>query len=260
MTVASTSTAIAGGPQTTPAEPSLAGARACVVAAAVLAATALVLAVLAVWTPQHAVPEDAFVCALASLAALRLSPVLRRRELQAHGGLDGSTGLANLAALAAVGEPLLAKSRRAGRPFSIVVLDFTELAEVREIYGRGIATRVLGRVVARMHELGGGCGVPLRTGKTQFTILLPGARRDAARAMVERVLGKPCRVEFDAGGSEIVLVPDIAADTIASDGETVAEVHRDLARGLARARRYEQARQDWLQRERERHSRPMPLA
>ncbi|MBC5766708.1 diguanylate cyclase domain-containing protein [Ramlibacter albus] len=199
-------------------------------------------------------PAAALVSAFARVAA-----ALQGRSPAAREFLDTTTGLGNHGGLAGIGQPMLDAARRDGRPFSIVVLDFSELTEVREIYGTETARRVVQRVVRKLRLLAGPRGAALRTGRTEFTVLLPGANRDAACAAVHRVLGKPSRVEFDAGDCEIVLVPEIVADNVANDGESLVEVHDEISRGLAKARHDEMRRVQWLQRERERHSRPMAL-
>lgn len=209
---------------------------------------------------QYTAVYAACACTLACLLGSWLAAAVHRRALARHGWLDTATGMGNRDALVPVGQPLLDKARAARRPFSVVVLDFSELAEVREIYGRETTQRVIARVVERVEALAGPRGVALRTGAAQFTVLLPGSAQEAAGARIWRALGKPCRVEFEAGDSEIVLVPEIAAENVAADDATVDEVWRDLAQGLARDRRLEQRRQQWLQRERERHSRPMAFA
>jgi GGDEF domain-containing protein len=119
---------------------------------------------------------------------------------------------------------------------------------------------VLERVARAMRELAGPWGLPARTAADRFTVLLPGMNQREAWQQVERVLGRPSRIEFEAGRHEIVLVPEIAAEHVARDGESALDLGRELAGELARRRHYEERRRTWLRRERERHSRPMPLA
>jgi diguanylate cyclase (GGDEF)-like protein len=234
--------------------------RACQFAAALLALLALALAVLAAMSPPQAQPEAALACAVLALGVLRLASAAQRRSLAARGWLDAGTGLGNRQALGEVGAGILQAARRDRRQMTAVVLDFADLLEVREIYGRQVGQRVLARVVRKVQAIAGAHGTAFRTGKAQFTVLLPGANRDKAQAAVQRALGSPCRVEFDAGDSEIVLVPEVLAEVAAPDVETIDELYQELARALAEQREYEKRRQHWLARERERHSRPMALS
>ena len=232
----------------------------CQAAAGLFALLALTLAVFAAMSPPQAYPEAALACAVLSLAVLRIGSSAQRRCLAALGWLDAASGLGNRAALSSQGATLLQSARRDGRQMTVVLLDFADLLEVGEIYGRAVRQRVLKRVVRKMESIAGPHGTAFRTGKAQFTVLLPGANRIKAQAAVERVLGTPCRVEFDAGDSEIVLVPDVLTELAAPEVETIDELYRELARTLAEERDYEKRRQHWLARERERHSRPMALS
>lgn len=227
--------------------------------AAGLAVVALPLLALPEAAELLPVPQVALLCALAIVCLLRLAAGAQRREATDQGLVDSVTGLYNPRGFSVVGAQLLEQVRREGRPLSLVVFDFSDLLEVRSIYGRDVSRKLLARVVRKMQAVAGGRGAAARTGKTEFSILLPGANRDKAQAIIHRVLGKPSRIEFDAGDSEIVLVPDIMAEMAAPGVETIEELHREVTRTLAEAHAYEQRRQHYLTRERERHSRPMSL-
>lgn len=170
---------------------------------------------------------------------------------------DRSTGLYNRAGLFAAANEAT-QARGAGLPVSMVVLDFADLREVYQIYGNAVARKVVERTVRRLRSLAGSRGFAGRTGPTQFTLVLPGATRDEAVRRIQRALGKPARVEFDAGDSEIVLVPDLLIDT-AEPGAAVQALYRQMCGELARIQTNELRRLNWLASERERHSRPMSL-
>jgi GGDEF domain-containing protein len=171
--------------------------------------------------------------------------------------LDRSTGLYNRSGLFAAANAAT-QARGAALPVSMVVLDFADLREVHQIYGNAIARQMVERIVRRMRSLAGSRGLAGRTGPTQFTVVLAGATQDKGVRLVQRVLGKPARVEFDAGDSEIVLVPDLLVDT-AEPGVPVQALYREMCGELARIQKNELRRLNWLASERERHSRPMSL-
>jgi diguanylate cyclase (GGDEF)-like protein len=224
------------------------------------AGLALLALPLSAATAALAVPEGALlICALASAGLLRLAAGAQRRDATAQGLVDSVTGLYNPRGFSQLGAELLEQARREGKPLSLVVFDFSDLMEVRSIYGREVSRKLLARVVRKMETVAGRRGLAARTGKTEFSILLPGAGRDKSKSIIQRALGKPSRIEFDAGDSEIVLVPDIMAEAAAPAVETVDELYREVFRNLAQARAYEKRRQHYLTRERERHSRPMSL-
>lgn len=169
--------------------------------------------------------------------------------------LDRSTGLFNRAGLMAAAEESL--RRRGGEvAVSAIVLEFADLREVRDIYGAAIARKVVARLVRRLRAMAGLRGLVGRTGPSQFTAIFVGCAAPRALRNLERGLGKPPRVEFDAGDSEIVLVPELVVDE-KGDDEPLHALQRRMARSLARLQNAERRRLDFLTSERERHSRPM---
>jgi diguanylate cyclase (GGDEF)-like protein len=203
--------------------------------------------------------EAALGCTVLAGAAWRLSLTVQHLQARRAGLVDVSTGLYSRLGLVREGDALLARCQRADRRLALVVIEFPDLQEVQQIYGRRIGQKVVERVVSRMRRIAGVRGLAARTGRTQFTLLLPGKGRHEAYAAVQRVLGQPSRIEFDAGDSEIVLVPDMGGEAADAATRTVDEVYREVAGTIARQRSNEARRQEWLTRERMRHSRPMSL-
>lgn len=172
--------------------------------------------------------------------------------------LDQSTGVYNRSGLFAAAEEAV-RVRPEGTPVSVVVVECSDLRELYQVYGKTISRKVAGRVVRRLRMMAGLDGLVGRTGPTEFTVVMPGATEDKAIRNLQRVLGKPARVEFDAGDSEIVLVPDLLVDSVDTGCETVQARQRAMSRELARILRNERRRLDFLTSERERHSQPMTL-
>ncbi|MGE4241514.1 diguanylate cyclase domain-containing protein [Ramlibacter sp.] len=225
--------------------------------AAVAALAALALALGAAMSASLADAEDALACAALALIALHFSGRAQRRVIAEHGGLDGSTGLYNRRGLVIAGDEAVARGK--ARPASLVVLDLSDLVEVPAIYGREIGHRVVKRVVERVQALAGPNGLAARTGKAQFTVMLPGTDLDKAVERVHHVLGRPGRIEFEAGHTEIILVPVVQVEALAAGQESVADLLGRMERLVASHIAQEQRRRAWLKRERERHSRPSPL-
>ncbi len=177
--------------------------------------------------------------------------------------IDAATALYNKEGLIAYGGRLLAECEASRRVLSVAVFDFADLIEVRSIYGTRIARSLTGVIVEKLLALAGDRGFAARTGLAEFTVVMPGMGRDRALAAIERVLGKPTRIEFDAGGNEIVLVPGFALETSGPDIGSVEDLYREVRTSIDEFQRGEERRHHHLQRERERHSRPMgitPLA
>ena len=176
----------------------------------------------------------------------------------AHDHMDPSTGLYNFEGLMSAADELLAPARRDGRPLTVIVIEFSDLREVRQLYGHAVSRKVVTNVVRKLQAVAGRRGLAGRTGAEQFTLVLP-TGRDRALQSLERVLGKTARIEFDGGDDEIVLVPDVAVDSTDAATECVQPLWDEMCRDLTQRHAHELRRQHCLQRERERHSRPMAL-
>jgi GGDEF domain-containing protein len=232
-------------------------------AASVVAAALFELTLAFVQSPSQASTAEfmahaGFLFIFPLLLAMRFGATMRAPDdTLENGRIDGSTALYNQVGFAAHGNALLAACRRDKRPLSAVVFDCADLLEVREIYGSRTARELMGRIVRKLTILSADHGLAARTGPAEFTVLLPGMNRDKALAAVARVLGTPSRIELDAGDSEIVLVPAFLAETVGSDISCVSQIHEELRGDLVRMEQNKQRRDSYLQRSRERHSRPM---
>lgn len=235
-------------------------------AAGVVAVAVLEFAVGSLQAPEPAPAADlmaqgGFLAIFPLLLAMKFGAVMRRPdEMLENGRMDSSTALYNLAGFAAHGDELLEACKREGRPLTVAVFDCADLLEVRTIYGSRIARKLMARIVRKLSALCVDRGLAARTGPAEFTVVLPGMGREKALAAIQRVLGNPTRIELDAGDSEIVLVPGFLVETAGSDTVSVEELHGELRLELARLQEHEQRRHHHMQRERERHSRPMGIA
>lgn len=207
---------------------------------------------------HEAAPGMLLLAPLAGVAALA-GDWMRRVDarLEAH-CIDPATRLCTLPGLLSYGEELLAS--RSQPAATLAVFDCSDLLEVRRIYGNRIARILIVRLAGKLAEIAGERGLAARTGPAEFAVLLPGTGRERAVQAVQQVLGTPSRIEYEAGHSEIVLVPEVLLGQAGEDEDNLAALHRLLSRKLAQAREHEAQRRRYLRRERERHSRPMPLA
>lgn len=194
-----------------------------------------------------------------ALAALLVGGWLRRADAghEAH-RFDPATRLCTLEGLLAHGEELLAARSRSGA--TLAVFDCSDLLEVRHIYGSRVARTLLHRLSGKLAAIAGDRGLAARTGPVEFAVLLPGAGRERALATLQHVLGAPSRIEYEAGDSEIMLVPDFLLGRLGEEEDDLAGLHRLLSHKLAWTREQEARRRRYLRLERERHSQSMPLS
>jgi GGDEF domain-containing protein len=199
----------------------------------------------------------AFLWIVPVLLAMGVGALVRRPGAQARASMDSSTSLYNQGGLLAHGQELLESLQRERRELTLAVFDCSDLLEVRQIYGNRTSRKLIACIIRKLSLLAGERGLAARTGPAQFAVAMPMSREKALLA-IGRALGNPTRIELEGGNSEIVLVPNLMVETVA-DGSSVERLFRALSRGLARLQEEEQLRQRYLQRERERHSRPMAL-
>lgn len=202
-------------------------------------------------------PAAAFLSSLPVLSLRRivgLVPVPGART-------DGSTGLPNESRMLKLGEDLLARARTADQAFTVAIFDFADLVEARSIYGAEVRDLLLHKLVRELRAVVGRTGVAGRTGKTEFTLVFPGLELDEAHDAIRAALGRPACVEFEIGGDEIMLVPDILVQDAGTEafGHSFARWHARARATLKAQQNREILRRRRIQRDRERHSRPMPV-
>jgi GGDEF domain-containing protein len=177
-------------------------------------------------------------------------------QLRSRWAPQASMGTARIepAALYALGDRHLAQTCRQGRPLGIAIFEFGDLREVRSLYGSRISRALMAQVLSHLTAVVGSRGVVARTASAQFTLLMPGSDRLKALEAIHRVMGTPVRVEFESRDDEIVLVPEFQVECADSDVESMEDLHRELCRDLEEIRLRKRSHQQYLTRERERHS------
>lgn len=185
--------------------------------------------------------------------------VVRRWWRRHHDPLkDQHTGLLNRRGLLTRGDGLLAGGRHARA--ALLVFDFTDIPESADLWGPRAVQALLERVAGGMRKAAGRRGLAARTGPTQFAVLIPGACRQGAVDAVMQVFGQPCRIELDWQGEELVCVPDVAVKVWEGEPEGLEPLYAGLCGLLAAHHAHQLCREDFLRRERERHSRPFGVS
>jgi len=168
------------------------------IGAALLVPAALITGVVA---RDH--PGAPTVLAAAVLVALgvlwSLSMIQRLREAEALALRDPLTTLPNRTLLEDRVEQALARSRRTGEPFALVVLDLDGFKEVNDIRGHHAGDEVLQRLSERLESVVRESDTVARVGGDEFVVLSLGTRdEDEATQLVGRLraaLRSPLAVE-----------------------------------------------------------------
>jgi GGDEF domain-containing protein len=207
-------------------------------------------------TPVVAIAEGLGVV-LPALLAATAGAAMRRADAQREcSRFDAATGLYSHEGLLSCGHELLARCLRRRRAVTMAVFDCSDLLEVRRIYGPQVARHLALSVARQLSRVAGDKGMAARSGMVEFSLVLPGLDREQALRAIQQVLGSPTRVEYEAGGVEIVLVPNFVLAPVESTDDDIARVHAGAIRKLAASREQEERRHRSMRRARERHSRP----
>jgi diguanylate cyclase (GGDEF)-like protein len=166
-----------------------------VLLAAVIGALGLLLGAL---TPQTYIGDPEFLALLfntfapatgvallvAALIARMQSAVQRISDLAST---DALTGLLNLRAFEEVLQQEHRKSERFNRPYTVVVIDVDNLAQVNEMLGHEAGSQVLGTVASAITRSIRGSDVAARLGGDEFIVLLVEADAQTGTAIAQRI-------------------------------------------------------------------------
>lgn len=110
-----------------------------------------------------------------------------RMKLEALANVDPLTGLSNRRSFLEFCERELLISTRAGRPFSLVLLDVDNFKQINDRYGHEAGDSVLRETVVKLRNGVRNIDVLGRWGGEEFVALLPGADAEAALIVAERL-------------------------------------------------------------------------
>lgn len=157
------------------------------------------------------------------------------------------------------GDEFLERCRDDRVPVTVLVFELHDLPELECVFGAGAARQAIEQATAKLQRIAGTQGTVLRTDPTLFTVLLPDTDRQDTLDLLRGAFGESCSLEIEADGEDLVLVPEFALRILSTEALPLVDVQHGLRCEIQQARAREQRRQDYLQRERESHSRPMPL-
>ncbi len=117
-----------------------------------------------------------------------------RAELEYQAYHDSLTGLPNRLLLQERLKHVLARSRRSGRSFAVVLLDMNGFKQINDSFGHDTGDELLKCVAQRLRECVREEDTVARLGGDEFVLLLEKGEREAIDAVIPRVtrsLGKP---------------------------------------------------------------------
>ena len=208
---------------------------------------------------------------LAVLACVATAAVVLRSRRQAGLGPQPGRSASRLPqprdlashrrALCELGDSLIASAHASRQPITVVLFDQVDLPELHAVFGTAAARSLVDQFEAKLQALAGPRGLAMRSEPTAWTVLLPGLDSAAALETVHASLGRTLAIEVESRHEDLVLIPRMAMVTIGRQVAPMSHVYQDMRDKIARAHENDLLREEYLRRERERHtSRPVTLA
>ena len=128
---------------------------------------------------------------------------------------DELTGLPNRRRTLELARRELEHARRAGRPYSVALVDLDDFKAANDRHGHATGDALLRATARACRQTLDGHGVAGRWGGEEFLVLLPGADAQSAAELMERLRGSiaDCGVAL-AGGARIACTASIGVATL----------------------------------------------
>lgn len=129
---------------------------------------------------------------------------------------DPLTGLSNYRTLINVMETEMQRSRRTGRPFSVLLLDLDGLKAINDEHGHLVGSRAICRLASVLRIHSRSMDTAARYGGDEFAVVLPEAGEEAAASVSKRICERLAKDgEFPA------VTVSVGAAVFPRDGETI---------------------------------------
>ena len=140
---------------------------------------------------------------------------------------DPLTGLSNYRTLINVMESEIQRSRRTGRPFSVLLLDLDKLKAINDEHGHLVGSRAICRLASVLRVHSRAMDTAARYGGDEFAVVLPEAGEEAAIAVGRRICE---RLEKDGEFPQVTV--SVGAAIFPRDGETIDALFNTADRAL----------------------------
>ena len=183
-------------------------------------------------------------CALnAVLLIVALPPVillqrsLLHQKLRTEARTDPKTGLLNAVAWQREAEARIRRSRRAGAPAALLLVDIDHFKRVNDTYGHLAGDELLTATAHTLVQHVRACDVLGRFGGEEFVIVAPGAGEQDAFWMAERLREEVGAISVRARGELVTVTVSIGVAALGRDGYELFELLAAADAALYRAKK-----------------------
>lgn len=155
---------------------------------------------------------------------------------------DGLTEIYNKRKYLEEAEREVARSRRHGRPLSIITFDLDQFKEINDTYGHLCGDFVLKSVVQSVKELLRPEQIFARFGGDEFVILTPETGLDGARVLAEKLCARIQDLNYDYLGVEVPVTCSFGVAEWSEDMKTIDDLYGRADAALFRSKRDGRAR------------------
>ena len=175
---------------------------------------------------------------LAAQAGVGLSNVRLLEQIRHQAMHDGLTGLPNQLLFEDRVAQALTQSGRSGERAGVLFVDLDRFKKVNDTLGHDFGNELLKQVAGRLLGAVRRGDTVARMGGDEFTLLLPGIRRDEDATRIAGKILEAFRLPFTVGDHELFITPSMGIALYPGDGlrfETLLK-HADIAMYRAKAR------------------------
>ncbi len=154
-------------------------------------------------------------------------------RLRALAGRDPLTHAANRRTFQAELERELARHRRTGAPFAVILLDLDDLKRRNDLHGHAAGDEALIALTGVCLRTLRDTDLFARIGGDEFAVLLPGSTRAGAHALAVRLREAIESIEHEGGALRVSLGCAASEDGLSTTEAIMAEADQDLYRDKA---------------------------
>ena len=137
---------------------------------------------------------------------------------------DHKTLLYNESGFFIHGAVMLEECRRRQRPFSMVLLDASDLRDIPDLLGRKVTNDLFAQAVQAISKVPGE-GIAARIDANEFGLLLPGVPAERAAALMQQRLGDPPQISITFEGKPVVIHLEMAIAQALEATQSIEELY-----------------------------------